>query len=60
VIYHALDVVEKELSAGVEVAAALETRPRPLTELPNPDIQLGALAEALCGSNHGPGAFERR
>jgi RHS repeat-associated protein len=57
VVHHALDIVEKELSARIEVNATVESRPRPLTELPYPDIQLGALAKPLCRCNVSPSPF---
>jgi hypothetical protein len=59
VVHHVLDVIQKELSARIELVAALELRPHSLTKLPNSDIQLGALAKPLCCCNVSPCAFER-
>jgi hypothetical protein len=47
VVDDALDVVEKELSAGIEVNAKLQTYPRSLAELSDAHVYLGALVEVL-------------
>jgi hypothetical protein len=57
VVDDAFDVVEEELSAGICVNAARETRPGSLAKLSDAHVNLRALVEALCRSKCGLAAL---